>query len=121
MSDNPWVRLPARPPYVLTKDEQAVREFNARAGEDHRLQIDKLLPEAFVGDPAAPVLLLSNNPGFGERSVLRQQPDFMARMRAGLSLHSSAYPFIYLDPEYRETGRWWQQKLRCLLRKFGAE
>jgi hypothetical protein len=121
MGDNPWVRLPPRPPYVLPEDEQAVREFNARAVENHRLQIDKLLPEPFVGDPVAPVLLLRNNPGVGKRSVLKQQPEFMTRMRAGQSLHSSAYPFIYIDPEYRETGRWWWQKLKCLLLKFEAE
>src|SRR5688572_6472852 len=119
MSENPWVRLPTGPPYVLTEDEHVVREFNARAKEDYRLRIDDLLPEPFVGDPAAPVLLLSNNPGFGERSVRKQHPAFIARMRAGLSLRTSAYPFIYLDPEHSETGRWWWQKLKCLLQKFG--
>jgi hypothetical protein len=121
MSGNPWVHVPVDPPYVLLEDARAVGEFNASAGEAHQLQINKLLPEPFVGDPAAPVLLLSNNPGFGERSLLRQQPEFMARMRAGLSRHPSAYPFVYLDPQCRETGRWWWQKLTCLLRKFGAE
>jgi hypothetical protein len=121
MSDNPWFRLPPGPPYVLAEDEDAVRKFNARAGGAHRIQIDKLLPEPFVGDPAAPVLLLSNNPGFGERSVLRQQPDFMTRIRDGIRLNFSTYPFIYLDPDYCETnsGRWWRQKLRCLLERFG--
>jgi hypothetical protein len=121
MSDNPWVRLPAGPPYVLAEDADAVREFNARAEEDYRLRIDSLLPEPFLGDPAAPVLLLSNNPGFGKRSVLRQQPEFMASMRVALGLHFATYPFIYLDPEYRETGRWWRQKLKCLLGRFGDE
>src|SRR6516162_2449817 len=73
MSGNPWVHVPVDPPYVLLEDARAVGEFNASAGEAHQLQINKLLPEPFVGDPAAPVLLLSNNPGFGERSLLRQQ------------------------------------------------
>jgi hypothetical protein len=121
MSDNPWFRLPPGPPYVLEEDEDAVRKFNARAGGAHRIQIDKLLPEPFVGDPAAPVLLLSNNPGFGEGSVLRRQPDFMTRIRDGMHLEFSNYPFIYLDPDYSETnsGRWWRQKLKCLLERFG--
>ncbi len=121
MSDNPWLCLPLGPPYVLAQDEQAVCEFNAEAGDDHQLQIDKLLPEPFVGDPAAPVLLLSNNPGFSKRSVFRQHPEFMARVRESLSHRFSTYPFIYLDPEYRDAGRWWRQKLKPLLQNFGDE
>ena len=121
MSDNPWVRLPAVAPYVLADDEQAVRAFNAGASEGHRLQIDQLLPEPFIGDPEAPVLLLSNNPGFGRNVALRQQPEFMSRVRDGLSLRPLPYPFIYLEPQYTNTGQWWRQKLKCLLQRFGDE
>jgi hypothetical protein len=106
---------------MLPEDAKAIREFNSRADSNHRLQIEKLLPEPFVGDPAAPVLLLSNNPGFGKSSVLRQKPEFKKRMRSGLNLRSSVYPFTYLDPKFEKTGRWWRQKLKCLLLKFGAE
>ncbi len=121
MSDNPWLSLPSGPPYVLAADEKAVREFNARARDTYRLQIDKLLPEPFLGDPAAPVLLLSNNPGFGKHSLFRQQPEFMAKMRACISLRFLTCPFVYLHPEYSEISEWWRQKLKCLLQKFGDE
>jgi hypothetical protein len=119
MTDNPWVRLPAAAPYVLVDDEKDVLAFNAKASEAHRLRIDQLLPEPFVGDPAAPVLLLSNNPGLGKNVPLRQRPEFMARVRDALGLQSRPVPFIYLEPQFSETGHWWRQKLKCLLQRFG--
>jgi hypothetical protein len=119
MSDNPWVRLPVRPPFVLPEDEQAVHEFNAGASEDHRLQIADFLPEPFIGDPVSPVLLLSNNPGFSKHSAFRKDPKFMTRIRDCISLKSSDFPFYYLAPDYHS--RWWRQKLKCLLQRFGDD
>jgi hypothetical protein len=115
MSDNPWLRLPTRPPFVLPEDEQAVHDFNSGASEDHRLQIDDFLPEPFVGDPASPVLLLSNNPGFPTDPAYRKR--LMPRMRDCISLKLSDYPFFFLAPDVHSP--WWRQKLRCLLQKFG--
>jgi hypothetical protein len=62
MNDNPWLRLPPGPPYVLPEDKEAVEKFNAKRDPKHRhyLHIDKILPEPFVGSQNAPVLLLSN-------------------------------------------------------------
>ena len=119
MSDNPWLCLPARPPFVLPEDEQAVHEFNAGAREDYRLQIAHFLPEPFVGDPASPVLLLSNNPGFSKHSAYRKQPEFMTRIRDCISLKKTTCPFFYLAPDY--PSRWWRQKLKCLLQRFGDD
>jgi hypothetical protein len=119
MTDNPWLRLPARPPFVLPEDEQAVDEFNERASEDHRLQIADFLPEPFIGDPGSPVLLLSNNPGFSKHSAFRKHPKFMTRIRDCITLKLSAFPFYYLAPDYHS--RWWRQKLKCLLQRFGDD
>lgn len=119
MNVNPWLRLPASPPYVLPEDEQAVREFNASASEDHQLQIARFLPEPIIGDPAAPVLLLSNNPGFSKHSAFREQPEFMTRIRDCISLKVTECPFYYLAPGVQS--RWWRQKLKCLLQKFGDD
>jgi hypothetical protein len=121
MHDNPWQRLPVRPPFVLPDDEAMVHEFNRPASENLRLAIDELLPEPFVGDPTTPVVLLSNNPGIGKRSHLKLDPGFRSRVRDGIHLKESPYPFYYLDPKYCETGRWWTQKLKCLLQNFGNE
>jgi hypothetical protein len=119
MSDNPWLRLPAQPPFVLPEDEQSVHEFNVGASDDHRLQVDDFLPEPFVGDPASPVLLLSNNPGFSEHSDYRKHPKFMTRIRDCISLKPSDCPFFYLAPDCHN--RWWRQKLKCLLQRFGDD
>lgn len=121
MSENPWLRLPDIPPFVLSDDDEAVQRFNAQSKDEHRILTSELIPETFVGDPAAPVLLLSNNPGFGKRAVFRQHPEFMKRMREIICLNVSKYPFMYLDPEFREAGGWWRQKLKCLIGKFGDE
>jgi hypothetical protein len=118
MNDNPWLRLPPRPPFVLPEDAQAVHEFNAGASDDYRLKVTDFLPEPFVGDPTSPVLLLSNNPGFSKHSEYRKDPKFMTRIRDCISLKSDC-PFFYLAPGCHS--RWWRQKLKCLLQKFGDD
>ena len=52
-------------PYVLPSNEAVVARHNCKYGEKHRFHLyaEQLLPEPFIGDRFAPVLLLSNNPG----------------------------------------------------------
>lgn len=123
MIDNPWMRLPVTSPFVLAEDAEAIRLFNADAKPDHRVIIDKLLPEPFIGDPEAPILMLSNNPGFDpesdKNSDLRQRSEYMRLMRESLCYRFSEYPFVYLNPAFDEIEHWWRQKLRTLLAKFG--
>jgi hypothetical protein len=33
----------------------------------------------------------------------------------------SAYPFVFLDPEFDEVGKWWRSKLKKLIDLFGQE
>jgi hypothetical protein len=121
MNENPWCHLPNSPPYVLPKDEEYVRVFNGKvgSGSDRFLQIRRILPEPFIGDPSAPVVLLSNNPGFGRRAPLKETRNFMERLRKNLILDESEYPFLFLDPDFNEVGWWWRIKLKVLLRQFG--
>jgi hypothetical protein len=44
----------------------------------------------------------------------------MRRMRKNLLHEPSDYPFVYLDPKFSEAGKWWDPKLKHLLR-FGPE
>src|SRR4051794_7587128 len=112
MNDNPWRRLPDKPPFVLPEDEAVVRAFNARATENHKLRIDEVLPEPFVGDPNAPVVLLGNNPGFSaEGARHKQEPAFVARLRGNLLHQPSEYPFLYFAPDISGPHRrWWERK-----------
>jgi hypothetical protein len=120
MNDNPWRRLPARPPFVLPDEEAAVRAFNAQKSENHKLRIDDLLPEPFVGALNAPVVILGNNPGFNAKNAhYRQEPGFVARMRANLLHQPSDYPFVYFAPDIQGPHRrWWERKLKELLEHF---
>jgi hypothetical protein len=114
--ENPWLRLPTEPPYVLPEDEAAVREFNAKADEDCRLLIDDFLPEPFVGNPAAPVILLLNNPGCGSKARFRQEAPFIKRMRDNLVHRASDCSFAYFaDDVNPDLKLWWNKKLKGLL------
>src|SRR5262245_3868197 len=123
MNDNPWCHLPTSPPYVLPHDEPQVRDVDARAGPDYRLHIAELLPEAFVGNREAPVVLLSNNPGYTEEGVPPQQEAaIVARMRNNLLHGPSDYPFLFLAPDVGGRGkRWWARKLKALRGRFGDQ
>jgi hypothetical protein len=121
--DNPWRHLPAEPPFVLRCDKKGVDEFNQKVGRSSKsfLQVGGILPEPFIGNPDAPVVLLSNNPGFGKRAHLRAEREFKDRMRNNLDLGTSDYPFIYLDPALAEVGKWWKAKLRKLIADLGTQ
>ena len=98
MTTNPWLQLPEHPPYVLPEDEALVRAFNERAGPNRFLHVDALLPEAFVGAREAPVVLLSNNPGYtDEGAPARRSDDFMSKLRKNLRHDPLPYPFLFLN------------------------
>lgn len=123
MVNNPWSELPSRIPFVLHADLEAIQEFNAKPNrkDEHVIRVD-VLPEPFVGSKDAPVLLLSNNPGYGEEAVHKQESAFMDRMRANLHHQPVAYPFVYLDPALSEPlKKWWRPKLKHSLERFGPE
>jgi hypothetical protein len=118
--DNPWLHIPAEPPYVLPEDAEAVARFNRTASPNHFLRVDKILPEAFMGVKDAPVVLLSNNPGFSsleEREKFRQQPMILEWMRKNLHHEPLDYPFYYLNPVFNESD-WWVVRLRPLIERF---
>jgi hypothetical protein len=117
MHENPWLGPLDGPPFVLTEDAAVVRDFNCHASEDHLLRVYSLLPEPFVGDPQAPVVLLGTNPGFSHDGANRKQDSgFRARLRANLRHETSEYPFVFFAPKVRQLLKpWWDRKLRQLL------
>jgi hypothetical protein len=119
---NPWRDLPHSAPFVLPQDEPQIARFNQRAKHDHRFHLD-IVPEPYLGNPTAPVVLLNLNPGFSENDVaIHLKPAFHAAARANL-LHSyMPYPCYLLDPHLRSPGRdWWLRKLRALIDRVGLE
>lgn len=60
---NPWLELKRMPPYVVSNDREQVAAFNRSASDDVKLRVD-LLPEPYIGDVNAPVVLLAASPGW---------------------------------------------------------
>ncbi|HEV3261240.1 MAG TPA: hypothetical protein VG013_30585, partial [Gemmataceae bacterium] len=88
------------------------------------LRVDDILPEAFVGRPGAPVVLLGNNPGFKDEAGIpyKREAVFVARLRKNLLHQSSDYPFVFLAPDISERLKtWWERKLRDLIARFGRQ
>jgi hypothetical protein len=122
VSDNPWHRLPDRPPYVLPDEEAVLRQFNDNVAPDYRLHIDEIAPEAFIGARDAPVVLLSNNPGFEKVGPERRKPVFALKVRRNLLHEPSDYPFLFLAPDFSGADRqWWESKLKDLIEEFGVQ
>ena len=113
---NPWKELPVDAPFVLAEDRSLVEQFNARVDEEYRLHVE-LLPDPFIGNPAAPIVLLNLNPGFKEDDLdAHRDPYFIRACRNNLLHTQSEYPFYYLDPCLRSPGcHWWEGKLKQLL------
>lgn len=120
--NNPWHFLPQSEPYVLPDDAALVDCFNAKATIKRFLHLN-ILPEPFVGNPAAPVVVLGNNPGYSEKGLgLRGDSVFMCRMRNNLLHAPSDCPFLYLDPAFSgPSKKWWESKFKHLLRHFGND
>jgi len=118
-TQNPWRRLPSRPPYVLEEDRDRIRTFNASAKVEHQIQ-EALFPEPFLGAPRAPVVLLNLNPGYNADAdpVHHGKALFAKRSRENLRHTETAHPFYLIDPglvPIRDRTAWWDKKLRCLL------
>jgi hypothetical protein len=97
--NNPWVQLPHIEPFVLKEDRPSIQSFNQSADELHQIHLE-LLPEPFIGDPNAPVVLLNLNPGYNVRDIRFHQSDeyFIRSLRNNLEQRTQEYPFYPLDP-----------------------
>lgn len=125
MSDeiNPWVDVPREPPYVLPCELETIQRYNERhPDERHRVQLN-VLPEPFIGGKTAPVVLLNLNPGFDDGDPEdHEREEFQALLRANYEHRDSEFPFYSLNPRFENGGRrWWEKKLKPLLRICGRE
>jgi hypothetical protein len=98
----------------------AFKEHNRTRNPDHVLH-GELMPEPFVGDPAAPVVLLQLNPRASTNDVeLHATKEFQTLIRDSLAHRFGQYPFYLLDPKLDlPGGDYWKEKLRSLIRDCG--
>ena len=115
---NPWHQLPSKAPFALPAEREIVNDFNAFYDNPQYQVHLEVLPEPFIGNPQAGVVVLSLNPGYDESDVLwHQRTDFAASIHANLQHEPQEYPFYPLNPTYSPSGahRWWRKKLNTLI------
>lgn len=120
---SPWLRLPKRPPFVLEQDLSGILRFNQKS--ELRLSFDlRLHPEPFIGSLSAPVILLALNPGLSEVDYLvHADKDLLRIIRDSALQTSSCSEHYYLSDPFLATpgGKWWSEKLRCLIEEAGRD
>lgn len=122
--NNPWTALPLHEPFILEEDRQAVVNFNVRALPEQRIHLE-VLPEPFLGNPSARVVLLNLNPGYDPADILshRDNPYFIDTSRKNLVHENLEYSFYLLDPANSSSlgAVWWRKRLREVIEDCGLE
>ena len=121
---NPWLLLPETTPFVLPSDKKSILDFNSYAKQEHQIHLE-LLPEPYLGNPRAKIVLLNLNPGFSKSDILfhRDNAYFANTSRANLRHEGQEYPFYLLDPKNLAApgSGWWRRKLRWLIDRYGLK
>ncbi len=116
--ENPWQTLTASDEeFVAPIDELPVHEHNARARPEHRFRLD-MVPEPFLGNVGAPVIVLTGNPRYREDDLeTHHREDVRKLLLANLRQQTLEFPLVWLDPLLHNTtgAQWYLTKLRALL------
>jgi hypothetical protein len=115
---NPWLELPAQPPYVLDIDRDSIARYNNRRGPESKVNVESV-PEPFIGNPqSARVVLLNLNPGDSDDDrKAYTDAAFRGAMGSNLRHERQEYAFYPLNPKFAWTpcARWWRAHTRELL------
>jgi len=96
-------------PCVVPQDAGSIAAFNRTADPDTLIRLG-MMPEPFLGNPAAPVLVLGLNPGFSPDAIRHETHEFFTLSRNNLHHAGGEYPFYLLTPSLDVPGRmWWEQ------------
>ena len=122
--ENPWIHLPASPPYVLPCDSRFIDEFNYPLALDHpnRLHLDSL-PVPQHGFHDAPVVVLSRNPRYSTAGVVEEENDQERRALLLANLHNDqGAPHPGMMPAFADAlgGKWWRDCFRGVTRELGC-
>ena len=127
---NPWKDFTNRHPeqYFVLKGDHSAVEAHARKpsveGKPEYTIHTELLPTPFIGDPSAPVVLLSRNPGFDAKDAQDYtEPEFREAAIRNLTHEVRGLPFFTIDPRFRHTAsyRWWRSKLNALIQDTSTD
>ncbi len=133
---NPWRALPTAPDYVLPEDRAAVEAANVKNAERRKdawryYYHLELLPDPYIGNLDAPVVLFSLNPGYtpaksGDGNCNddwwhANSAEMHGAYRRNFNEEPSEYPMFFLDPILRDSpgGQYWTRKLGELISACG--
>lgn len=122
--ENPWIRLPDNPPFILPCDAESINVFNNRQRNTPFEIILDEMPSPYIGDPESPVVFLNLNPGYlVDESRSPSISHFRKIVRANLLHQFYEYPFYVLDQSLEGTPSgygWFSQKFNPLMRIAGV-
>ena len=123
--DNPWLQLPASPPFVLPADHPRIEAFNkCLRPSQAKCRIDlNLYPAPWMGNPQAPLVVLSRNPSIspGDREA-HQSRDYVAALRANIQDDPAGQVVVGLLERFRytPTGLYWRPRFKDLIEHVGS-
>lgn len=135
--ENPWEGI-LEPNIFLEKDKKIIEQFNLRLKQKPNLKLEDhdyyihpdLLPEPYMGNPDANVVLLFANPGYGKNERTDYSiSGFKDAIIKNLTHSKSDYPYYYLNPDfihpptngkpnYSDGGKWVRQRMKEILIKI---
>ncbi|MBN1120669.1 MAG: hypothetical protein JXJ17_06290 [Anaerolineae bacterium] len=115
---NPWLDLPTAASYILKDDLPAIEAFNKKASDETKIRPDEL-PQPFLGNPNAPVVLLLLNPRSPEepRKVEEPDSDLLEDTFTNLRHGTLDYPIFRLDRRKYASDTYWTEYFKDLIEK----
>lgn len=119
--ENIWKGIPTRAPFILEEDLFVIQEMNyLYRGSAKEIQT-QLLPEPFVGNINAPIIILTKNTGFdkGDDPIWHAKERFQRLALSNLYQEPSDYPLYFLHPEIKDSpgAIWHYGKMKELIRR----
>ncbi|WP_301921954.1 hypothetical protein [Ferruginibacter sp.] len=106
--ENPWKGMKG-PNYYTLNDGKKIKSYNEKLKNDekneHPYNIDlKLMPEPYIGNPNANIILLFTNPGLKgtEEKEYKEFKDFKEALVNNLTHSNTDYPYYYFNPAFKK-------------------
>lgn len=119
--NNPWIYLSLNgPEYILDEDKDVINNYNRNKNENVKIQ-SHLLPEAYLGNPKADIVILHANPGFVKQEIdySNTHKELMKSSLKNMRHEDQEYPIYLLDERFHEDAGyiWWMKQTKQLREK----
>jgi hypothetical protein len=118
--ENPWLIYNSTDSNIHPADILKIKSFNDKVKENFKYKLD-LLPEPYIGNLDAKIIVLALNPGFNENDIYYHSKEtFKLIHQINITQDNTEFPFYYLNPILKEMpgSVWWHNKLHWLIDKF---